>query len=929
MKLTYLLIIAVSLLMASSARGAGPLLWLEAEQFANTGGWANDAQFVDIMGSPYLLANGVGHPVQDAVTAVRVPEAGTYRLWVRCRDWLPEHSPGQFQAFVGGQPSGTTFGAAETDAWRWVDGSTFDLKAGDTEVRLHDLTGWWGRCDAVVLTTGEKPSDDPATLAEQRRQFGGVSADAEQLGPYDLVVVGGGLAGCAAAIAAARHGCSVALIQDRPVLGGNTSVEIQVPVGGDQSGEPLDPRETGIAEELDPGPARGRGQSELIESVVRSVEGIELYLNTRATDVTMRDKSSIASVLAQNVHSGKRYELRGSFLADCTGDGWIGFWAGAEYRIGREARDEFNEPLAPEKADSHTMGNGLHNARIETRPEPAPFDAPAWAYKWQSCEEFETDPVGWGHIAGDAPPENFLDFTKGAGRHPSNADGALIHTWWVELGGMQDILHDAERIRDELFRVHIGLWDHVKNHCPKYSEQNRNRELTWINYVMGKRESRRLMGDYIMTQRDYSEKIVHPDSVAYGGWTIDIHHPRGFWKSGRMYYHAYRHKVSIPYRSLYSRNIANLFMAGRDISVTHVALGGIRVMRTTCLMGQAVGTAAALARRHDTTPRGVYQNHLAELQQTLLRDGCYLMGVRNQDPGDLALKATVTASSSAQINEPAAEQSLPNGGVIHDMTTSRAVMFTAKHDRLDHIELFLRSARDEPTPMTLTLCRAKALGDFSSGEELAMAAADVPPKSAGWVRFVLSAELQPGKCYFAWLPAANGLQWDLYRYFPQGTWRAYGGPTWRPMTHCYKHRLSPGGEPTEPESGGTAGKITLAPENVVNGWNRAVHGSPNSWGPDPNQPLPQWVELQFPKRVRCNTVHVSFQTPSMAAAAYTVAVPDGEGWQTLVGVEGNTLRRQVHRFEAVEADRLRLTLLRARDDGEAVRVCEIRVYDEE
>ncbi|MGD8238065.1 MAG: FAD-dependent oxidoreductase [Armatimonadota bacterium] len=929
MKLTCLLIAALCCLAASTARGAPGVLWLEAEQFADTGGWVNDPQFVDIMGSPYLLANGVGHPVQDAVTGVRVPEAGTYRLWVRCKDWLPEHSPGQFQVLVGGEASEITFGIAETDAWQWVGGGAFELQAGEVEVRLRDLSGWWARCDAVVLTTGAKPSDDPETLAEQRRELGGLSADVEQPRPYDLVVTGGGLAGCAAAIAAARHGCSVALIQDRPVLGGNTSVEIQVPVGGDQSREPLDPRETGIAEELDPGPGRGRGRSDLIEEVVRGQGGVELYLNTRATDVRMSDESTIASVLAANVHTGRRYEFRGRLFADCTGDGWIGFWAGADYRLGREARSEFNEPLAPETADTRTMGNGLHNGRVVTRPEPTPFETPPWAYQWESCDDFETASVGWGHISGEAPPENFTDFTRGLGRHPSDPNGALFHTWWVEVGGMRDILYDAEHIRDELFRVHMGLWGHVKNHCSRFSEQNVNREVTWINHIMGKRESRRLMGDYIMTQRDYIDKTVHPDSVAYGGWTIDIHHPRGFWKSGRMYYHAYRQKVSIPYRSLYSRNIANLFMAGRDISVTHVALGGVRVMRTCCLMGEAVGTAAAIARQHDTTPRGVYQEHLAELQQTLVRDGCYLMGVKNADPRDLALKATVTASSSAEIDDPAAERKLPNRGTVHDLTTSRAVMFTAPQDRLDSIELFLRSGREGPTPMEVTLCRARALGDFASGEELATATAEVPGKSEGWVTFPLSATLESGQVYFAWLPAADGLQWDLYPYFPEGTWRAYGGPDWHPMTHCYKHRLSPGGEPAPPEGWRLPGKIALAPENAVNGWNRAVHGTPNSWGPDPEQALPQWIELRLAERARFSAVHISFQTPSMAAADYSLDVPDGDGWRTVLAVEDNSLRRRVHRFDAVEADRLRLTILRAPDGGEPPRVCEIRVYGAE
>ncbi|MGQ9732404.1 MAG: FAD-dependent oxidoreductase [Candidatus Zipacnadales bacterium] len=902
------------------------VIWLEAEGFDETGGWVNDPQFVDVMGSPFLLANGVGKPVADAVTTAKVPEPGRYRLWVRCRDWLPEYSPGRFEVWVGGIASATIFGVAETDNWQWVDGGLFVLESGELEVRLHDLTGWWGRCDVIVLTTGEKPPNELEVLAAHRVKYGGLSPSIRSHGPYDLVVVGGGMAGCSAAIAAARHGCKVALIQDRPVLGGNNSSEIQVPLGGDQSREPLDPGETGIIEELERGPERGMEQSDLIESVVRAESKIELYLNTRAVGVRMRDRHMIASILAMNVHTGQRMEFEGALFADCTGDGWVGFWAGADFREGREARSEFGEPLALPQADKRGMSSSLHNARFETRPYPVPFEAPPWAYSWEKPEDFEQRPMSSVHISGDTLPDSFLNLTRGAGRKPTDADGGAHHVWWVELGGMQDRIYEAEYIRDELFRVHIGLWDYVKNHDPQFMEQNRNRELVWINPIVGKRESRRLMGDYLMTQRDFSEKIMHPDCVAYGGWSIDDHHPQGFWAPGAQAYHAYFHKVSIPYRSLYSRNIANLFMAGRNISVTHVALGGIRVMRTTCLMGQAVGTAAAVAREHHTLPRGVYQKYLTELQQTLLRDGCYLMGVRNEDPHDLALRATATASSVAKIEDPSAEQQLPHGGVIHDLNSSRAFMFTAKHAQLESIDLFLRSERSEPALLKLTLREAKAWGDFSSTVDLASAEATVPPKSAGWVEFPLQAELHPGRLYYAWLPAAEGLKWDLYPYIPEGTCRAYGGPNWTTMTHCYKHRLHPGGEPLPPSDWKMPGKVSLEPQNIINGWNRAVHGTPNSWGPDPAQSLPQWIELRWPKPVRLTTIYVIFQNRSMAAKQYTLsAVTEGQV-RVLVEVDDNRARRCVHKFKSVETKALRFTILAPPSSGLPVQVCEIRAY---
>ena len=199
------------------------VLWLEAEQFADRGSWSNDPQFMDLMGSPYLLATGVGRPVDDAVTHVRVTRPGEYRLWVRCKDWFPSHSPGQFQVAVDGKVSTAAFGKARDSRWQWTDGGAFDLGAGKVEVRLHDLAGWWGRCDAVVLACDEKfrPADDPDALARQREIYAGIPREIQRPGPYEVVVVGGGLAGSAAAVAAARHGCRVALIQDRPVLGGN------------------------------------------------------------------------------------------------------------------------------------------------------------------------------------------------------------------------------------------------------------------------------------------------------------------------------------------------------------------------------------------------------------------------------------------------------------------------------------------------------------------------------------------------------------------------------------------------------------------------------------------------------------------------------------------------------------------------------------
>ena len=657
MSLAAVLILGVTL----KAKAAEDVIWLEAESFKDTGSWSNDSQHADLMGSPYLLATGVGKPVNDAATTVKVPTSGSYRLWVRCRDWLPEYHPGLFKVFVQGSASRRTFGKADTDAWQWIDGGVFDLKKGEIKVYLHDLNGWWGRCDAVVLARGGfKPANDSAGLAGQRLKYCGVSSEIMDMGAYDVVVVGGGPAGLGAAVAAAWHGSKVALIQDRPVLGGNSSSEIQVPPMGYIGSPPDRVNITGLVEEFFPKQGwQNFANSKKMESIVRAEKNISLFLNTRATGVVMEKTDTIKSVLALGVTTGQRMSFSAPLFIDCTGHGWIGYYAGAEYRMGQEARSEFDETLAPVTAGQRTMGNCLYYAVIKTHAGPnqakphVAFECPPWACKWTKDADFE--PSGSHRRLTDVVrPENFDRPSRGRGRNPgSDINGGILHAWWVEHGGMLDIIEDAERIRDELFRINIGLWNYAKNHNPKTVAKNRSRQLVWLNYVPGVRESRRLMGDYIMSQKDFDNQIVHRDTIGFTDWGPDVHHPEGFWVEGNDCIHVYQGKrTSIPYRTLYSKNISNLFMAGRCHSATHIALGGTRVMRPMMQTGQAAGTAADLARKHGTSPRGIYRRHVEELQQELLKDGCYLPGVKNNDKNDLALTAEVTASSYVKDAEP-------------------------------------------------------------------------------------------------------------------------------------------------------------------------------------------------------------------------------------------------------------------------------------
>jgi hypothetical protein len=626
--------------LATLAPAAGAeVVWLETERFQDPGGWTNDSQFIDQMGSPYLLAVGLGEPVKDAVTHVDLPQAGRRRLWVRSRDWVPEHHPGRFNVLLGGKPADPVFGASGKPGWHWEDGGVHDL-SGRVEIRLHDLTGYYARCDCLLMTSdlAWTPPDAKDAVAALREQHGGVSREVKNMPPHDVVVIGGGLAGCTAAVAAARMGASVVLIQDRPVLGGNASPEILVPPvgvwphGGKLS--PLDPRETGLVEEYrtagNQRVSEGKLYAERLARFVKLEPNLDLCLNTRATGVQMQPGPGrkIAGVLAVDVTTGQRMEFAGKVFIDCTGDGVVGVAAGAEYRHGKEPKSMYNEPWAPAVENKNTMGNSLKYFHQDTG-KPQPFEAPPWVYKFPTCESF-------------AP-----------GRHPRFITSEDIgEQWRIELGGLQDTYADAEEIRDNLLRLVYGLWDHTKNHCPRDKAKAATHRLVWVAYVQGKRESRRLIGDYVLTQNDIGAQTLFPDRVAYGGWSIDDHHSEGFFHNGsfglsqddkKNAYHAL--PFSIPFRCLYSKNVDNLLMAGRDISASHLGMSDTRVMLTCAVMGQAAGTGAALCVGHQATPRGIYEKHIEELQQQLLKDGAYIIDLPNRDPRDLARKAAASASS--------------------------------------------------------------------------------------------------------------------------------------------------------------------------------------------------------------------------------------------------------------------------------------------
>ncbi len=749
------------------------ILWIDAEDFDEYGGWWMDTQFVPQMGSPYLIAAGVGNPVENAKTTIKVPEAGTYRLWVRNKNWLAKgHAPGQFAVSIGGRKSQAVFGTGEKRAWIWQDGGAFELDKGNATIELEDMSGWYGRCDALILSKDLNfipKQEQKDYLAERGRLVG--TFPVKEMGHYDFIVVGAGVAGCNAAISAARGGAKVALIQDRPMIGGNNSYELGVPVsGGAFSGRG---RETGLNEEV--GRIRSfnhlRKWSAAAELVIAREPNITVFLNSHVFEAEVDKNRRIQAVKAFNMIDGHQTRYTADLFADCTGDGWLGYYAGAEVMFGRESKKKFGEKSGQNVADNITMSGtlitttALGYSAVDTG-EPVKFTAPKWVYDLRENGEAYEE-------------RQEYQYTYKGG------------TWWVENHGRNDDLWDPEWTRDDLLRVSLSYFNWMKNHS-SLADKAANYKLRMIPITNGKRETRRLVGDHILLEQEVVESKVFPDRVGHTSWMIDIHHPEGIFSKGSPFDSSKQKLIpaSIPFRILYSRDVPNMLMAGRCVSVTHLTLGTTRVQGTTGMMGQIVGTAAALCKKHKTNPRGIYKSHIEELQQQLLKDDLSIPHLRNEDPDDLALMAGVTASSSTSIIDG------PNNvinGLVRPMNDSMS-------------EWFIR-----------------------------------------------------------------------------------------------------------------------APKNM--------------WISDPNQPMPQWIELDFGRAKKISMVQLTFDTnlevkhqenkrlPQELVRDYQVQVETDAGWKTVADVKHNYQRRRIHRFDPVKTAKIRVLITATHGDTSA-RIFEVRAYDE-
>ena len=460
----------------------------------------------------------------------------------------------------------------------------------------------------------------------------------------DLCIVGGGLSGMCAAISAAREGVKVVLIQDRPVLGGNASSEIRMWIRGAKG---LHNRETGIVSEIEeeniyrnPTLNYSLWDTVLYEKV-KNEKNIRLLLNCTCLDAETVN-GSVKSVSAWQLTTYTFYKIKAKYFADCSGDSILAPITGALYRVGREGNSEFNETIGPLTADAKTMGMSCLIQAKET-DHPVKFTPPEWAYVYETDSDFdktleEFDTAFYGSEAGAKQAEKAHKCTR-----PHTLETSGTNFWWLELGGEHDSIHDTEMLRDELLKIALGIWDHVKNRGDHNAD---NWELEWLGFLPGKRESRRYVGAHILTQNDVESEGRVDDIIAYGGWTMDDHNPAGFnAKRGQpsSLLHPVPSPYGIPYRSLYSKNISNLFFAGRNISATHAAMSSTRVMATCALIGQAMGTAASICINEQVTPPQVYSEKITLLQDKLRDAGCYIPFSVRRIP-ELSLSAKLNIS---------------------------------------------------------------------------------------------------------------------------------------------------------------------------------------------------------------------------------------------------------------------------------------------
>ncbi|MBO4411963.1 MAG: FAD-dependent oxidoreductase [Lachnospiraceae bacterium] len=788
-------------------------------------------------------------------------------------------------------------------------------------ITAHDLTGYFARFSSILLTDDfdDTPPHEVERIHLERARIRGLSTEPAFGGDYDLIVVGGGPGGVPASIAAAREGVRTLLIQNRPMLGGNASPEVGITMDGAGT-DHVYARESGIAEEIrrlrDADPEYYGDWSRAMTKLANAEKNLTVVYNTHVC-AAETEGSAIRAVTGMNLRTLTKTRFTGRVFMDCTGDAWLGYYAGAKYRYGREAKAEFGEDSAPDIADTLTMSGCIKSGNLsffKVLDHPVSYHAPEWV---------------------PALPKTDREFNRGI---PGKGNSLM---WWLEVPNDYNDVWDGEETRDALLLVVLGYYDHAKNYWSGRA-RFQNSELHFSGIFNGRRESRRLIGDYILTEEDCVEGRAFEDTVSYTGWCLDVHHPRGIYSGieGPSFCSKAIMQAKVPYRCLYSVNIENLLFAGRNISCTHMALGTVRLENTIAAIGQAAGTAAALCVKLNESPRGIYERHLRELQQLLIKNDQFIPGFKNEDPLDPCRTASVTASSCSRSEFYRAVHG--TDGPFLPMDRPRRAAFNVMdpdHSDITSVSLYLRSDRPEPVQVQLRYDSAayRAWSNYVFRGDHTVTA--ILPPGEHWVRFPIQMAAYKAKgssrsIVQVHLDAAEGVYWrslECLSFYDMRAEQREDG-RWKEINGIGMAAFA-GESPYLPAN--------CAPENVINGYSRIIDPEQFEWVSDPAEPLPQWIELTFKKPAVIRSVRLVFDTdlsnpgtcwtckrPAVPETVkdYVVEVGTAAGWVKTAEVRDNFMRKRVHEFEPIEAEKIRVTVLATNGDKSA-RITEIRAEE--
>lgn len=887
-------------------------LWIDAADFQDRGEWVLDTQFTHLMGSPYLLAcYHPGVPVADATAKANWEGEKMARVWVRTKNWYHPYAPGIFNIAVNGVKNQVDLGDSPTHDWYWHLAGDFELSKGEFTLSLCDKSGYFARAAAVLITDDMDyvPPRPTAEYKKERARLTNKDLTPKLFGEYDVVVCGAGPGGVPAAIASARHGAKTLLISGRPVIGGNASSEAGVGFNGASSRQ-FNAREGGIAEEIVRTNYKLKnGWTKTLESLCEKEENLTIICNYFVNGTETID-NTIQSLTAENVLTNEQIIVKGKQFIDCSGDGWLGYHAGAKYRLGRESKWQYNEEFAPEVADTRTMSGCILNGLRRGTPlfkvvdHEVPFVAPDWVPKFPKGKEY--------------------------GRNIEN----IGFQWWLEAPNIYDDIYDAEMARDELFRILLGHFNYLKN---LWDEKDRAKNYIFNCMPMydAKRESRRFVGDYVLTQNDCMEGKMFEDTVSHTGWPIDLHNPKGIYSGteGPFFSNTHIPLTKVPFRSLYSVNINNLMFAGRCASVSHIALGTCRIENTIACEGQAVGTAAALCVKDGINPRELGQTRMEEFQQILLKDDQYIPGKISTDEKDLARKATVTASSVKPGEE--YYEHIGNETEGLELDKQRATFFARDvADYIGSVWTKLTNKTDEEKEVLFHVRLQADPDGYVTEEDICTCTVKLPPHSTDWYEIKIDVTTKL-RYLWMWTDKNPGVWWHMFEAsaldhtYSERENETQEFPNIRTKTHCVLLN--------EPN----IRTANCAAENVINGYSRANDHIHYEWVSDPEQGLPQWIELKLDKKQPINTIYVTLDTdmtnpamlhlfeeyPHTLVRAYTVEVNDGTKWIPVGEVKDNYLRRITHKFDTIDATAIRINVTETGDNATA-RIFEVRIYNE-